>query len=338
MKHIVQFRKAAIGLLILLLITILTLTIPTKGLAQAVNYSPGGNIYIGMEQLALNEDELRAAYQANGGFAVVSLRYYVALPPGSLDQIQFPGTNGFILAPGNQYAIQMVNPKDTLGVVFAGNIQVLEGMSGRQKSVRQPADGLSYITRPAGNIDNVFHTPGESKPMQMMAATATGDLYIGGTQTHYGRRDVWTWAMAETPPVSGDAAVTGLNSAISTPCFVNNHNNGYDTIFIRRIAFVIHDIDKFIDQGGFEVIGDRSGACDGCYATNHWSLFMATTNGNIASGPIKCNEKDLASNDWFDSGNCGAIMQFTAGGVVVISKPQINIPAAWRPCPTYTIC
>ncbi len=151
MKHIVQFRKAAnrrlLILLSILLITILTLTIPTKSYGQRyIYFDIGETWYIGMEKLTLTADELRAAAVANGGtmngdivtggYAVVSLRYYAALPPGSLDRLADSGAPNIALHIGSTYAVQFVDPADTIGIVFAGNATVQDS---RQHNIIQPA-------------------------------------------------------------------------------------------------------------------------------------------------------------------------------------------------------
>ncbi len=338
MKHIVQVRKAAISLLILLLITILTLTIPTKGHAQVSLNFADEKWYIGMEKLTLTAEELREAAVANGGtmsggtvidgYAVISLRYYLALPPSTLDDLATTGKSLYFYT-GSTYSLLFVDPADTLGVVFAGNSSVLDS---RQKNIIQPASLNVYANSSISLSTQIsaFHTPGESTPIYVMAPTAQGTLFTGGG----GRVLPWIYGMTEQPGAATNAA--------SVDNTINNHGVGglYDTIFIRRIAFVVHNIEAFIAQEGFEVRGDNSGftaySDDVC---QHQTLLLAVSSAlGGFQNYITCSQNSNNSYDWAYPLACGSNAEYSIGGVVVISKPQIHIPATWRPCPTYTIC
>jgi hypothetical protein len=343
MKHIVQVRKAAIGLLILLLITILTLTIPTKGHAQVNLNFADREWYVGMERLTLTAEELRAAAVANGGnmvggavsggYAVISLRHYLVLPPGTLDDLDALGKQLYFHT-GSNFAYLFDDPADTLGVVFAGNNEIRDP---RQNNITQPRVTDVYASFYGSNSTKVeaFHTPGESTPMYVMSTTAQGTLFTGGLLNGVSYKYPWIYGMSEM--------IMGATDMASSDNTVNNHGVGelYDTVFLRRIAFVVHDVEAFIAQEGFDVRGNNDGyreySADAC---QHQTLLLAVSSalGGTAN-QILCERAGYNdSYDWAWRLGCGSNAVYTAGGVVVISTPQIHIPKTWRPCPTHTIC
>ncbi len=113
---------------ILLSVTLMFLL--TAGYSQCpIYYYPKDTIVIGMETMYITADSLRAAAVANGGtmgadgkvtggYAVVILYSYYALPPGSFNEIGFPAAAGFheMIA---QWAFVFENPDDIAHTVFA---------------------------------------------------------------------------------------------------------------------------------------------------------------------------------------------------------------------------
>jgi hypothetical protein len=325
MKHILQFRKAAIGLLILLLITILTLTIPTKGHAQHVtdvHFYPS-RISYGVETLSITEAELRRMANENGGFVPVSLRYYMALAPGHGLNI---ADNGFIIQAGGSYAFSFVDKTDLAAVIFAG---VTGRMDARQHEVRQPTAVNAVIS--GGNSispNNIIYwkdpsrfTYGPNYTMDMMAGVDAASVLVKNGSP--------SWCITSIP-----GGATG--NAVDAGSYIQgNGTTTWDSIYIRRLAFVIHDVDEFINRGGFKVIAD--------------TLYMAIDNGIDPSyfhtlfpgcyannNRLYCNGIGASAGSWLDPLACRQIADVVAGGVIVITTPQIRMPKTWRPCPTYT--
>jgi hypothetical protein len=330
MKHILQFRKAAIGLLILLLITILTLTIPTKGHAASPEILNLGDktMTYGVETLTLTADELRAANESNknashpGGYIAVSLRYYIALPPGH--GLDIAG-RGFTIQAGGTYAFRFVNRSDTAAVLFAGAVSS-DGRSKHPKhnGVRQPEDYDALISESGQTTKNIFS---RHSTMRMTDGTGANPLVANGP---------FTWAMTILP-------TTGTGNPVTRGSYIQGDGiTTWDTIYIRRLAFVIHDVEEFISRGGFSVIADTldfavdNGWGDPSY---HRTLMPG---GHDASTPIycRCSKGDINNVliDWMRREACAQSMNVPAGGVIVITTPQIRMPKTWRPCPTYTIC
>jgi hypothetical protein len=311
MKHAVHFLKR----IFLLAALILSTTLLTKTHAdQTFNLSQ--QAYYGVERLEISESELREAVATNGGYAVVVLRTYLAMPPGFFNTINIY-SEGFKLFTGSEYSLVMLDPNDTLGVVFAG-IQYSSkypiANEPRYHGVYQP----SSTNFPMGGV----HT---SNPFGVNNSAGVLEVTDDGYTTEFAP------IIYNMGGLHGTMSANIANGTIA--CSSGDGTNTYDTIWTKRIVFVIHDVDKFIERGGFDVQVDRRGVENpGFYGSGYARSFMIAVKGNNA--PILCNN-GFSSGDWLVNSNCGAMFSYPSGGVTVKTKPEINTLQEWKPCPTY---
>ncbi len=217
----------------------------TVGYSQCpVYYYPKDSIIIGMETMYITADSLRVAAVANGGtmgadgkvtggFAAVVLRHYYALPPGSFNEIGFPFATGFTEMV-YQWAFIFENPADSVHTVFAGvppGSQNL-GIDDRHHGIRQPP-GTDFF--PAQYPENTFINNRTMRMCHGISTTMNPDIY--GSPV---------WWFAGLGMGGEDAKNVGAYSA-------GDGVTTYDTIFSCRVALVINNVEKFIENGGIKV-------------------------------------------------------------------------------------
>jgi hypothetical protein len=294
-----------------ILLSLTALFLLTAGYSECpVYYYPKDSIIIGMETMYINADSLRAAAVANGGtmgadgkvtngFAVVVLRQYYALPPGSFNEIGFPYANTFHEKIA-QYCFVFENPADSIHTVFAG---VPGGIDSRHHGIRHPS--------------STNFNPSEY-PINTFINNRTMSMCYGISQTVnpaiVGNPAWWVGGM----DIGGiDAASTGAYSA-------GDGVTTYDTIFACRVALVVNNIEKFIENGGIKVRKFFQEYDSMAYRYNYTHVAaggVGFTSLMLIWNDIRCNGYNQQNVGWThvrtDPYMCGSIISIPTGGVIV---------------------